>query len=158
MLSCTRVKVSVDCNLFRSKSHVNPISRLVEPIANAIEHGKAQRVDVWLERTTWSSSGDAPSELFYSVTESDGTGMSPEEVEDAIRFGAHRAKATTGEKLANYSHNVSARTSFLRRIASSVPCLTSHVGWLRVAAGIPWRSYCRRASAPRPASTFSRNL
>ena len=63
MQSCTPVQVTVDCNMFRGKTHVNPISRLVEPIANAIEHGKATRVDVALERT---SGCDTAPELYFS--------------------------------------------------------------------------------------------
>ena len=50
MASAGELAVTVDCNLFRGKTHVNPISRLLEPIANAIEHGRAERVDTVVER------------------------------------------------------------------------------------------------------------
>lgn len=107
------VAVTVDCNLFRGKTHVNPISRLVEPIANAIEHGKADRVDVRLERLQQVG-------LVFSVTEAGGAGMTPQEAEDAIRFGHHAAKASGSEKLANYSHNgigTKACLNFFSRLA-----------------------------------------
>ena len=156
MAEASECAVLVDCNLFRQKSHTNPISRLLEPIANgetdllcrsrrrsllksrpsphrlyrlvrllarpcssplsifnrlpcadtptrdppptAIEHGRAARVDVAMDRA--ESSG----ELCFSVTEHGGAGMTPLECEEAIRFGLHAAKpdATT---LHNYSHN-----------------------------------------------------
>ena len=90
------VAVTVDCNLFRGKTHVNPISRLLEPIANAIEHGRAPRVDVVVERLQGS--------MAFSVTEHGGAGMSPLDCEEAIRFGHHAAKADA-QALQNYSHN-----------------------------------------------------
>jgi hypothetical protein len=90
------VAVTVDCNLFRGKTHVNPISRLLEPIANAIEHGRASRVDVAVERLQ--------GELAFSVTEHGGAGMSPLDCEQAIRFGHHAAK-DDAQVLQNYSHN-----------------------------------------------------
>ena len=113
LLSST-VAVTVDCNLFRGKTHVNPVSRLVEPIANAIEHGKAEKVDVMMERA------GLPVGLVFSVTESGGVGMGAKEVADAIRFGHHAAKASGGETLANYSHNgigTKACLNFFSRLA-----------------------------------------
>ena len=90
------VAVTVDCNLFRGKTHVNPISRLLEPIANAIEHGRAARVDVTVEQLQ--------AEMVFAVTEHGGAGMSPLDCEEAIRFGHHAAKAEA-KTLQNYSHN-----------------------------------------------------
>jgi hypothetical protein len=90
------VAVTVDCNLFRGKTHVNPISRLLEPIANAIEHGRAERVDAAVERLE--------GELVFSVTEHNGAGMTALDCEEAIRFGHHAAKADA-KTLQNYSHN-----------------------------------------------------
>eukprot|EP01048_Picozoa_sp_COSAG05_P014621 COSAG05_NODE_1675_length_4295_cov_7.638465_4_plen_322_part_00 len=109
--SSTLVQVTVDCNLFRGKTHVNPISRLLEPIANAIEHGRAKRVDVALERLV----GD----LVFSVTEHDGAGMTPTDAEQAIVFGHHAAKRDA-QTLQNYSHNgigTKACLNFFSRLA-----------------------------------------
>jgi hypothetical protein len=64
----------------------------------AIEHGRAERVDVAMERVLDSS------ELCFHVTEHRGAGMSPKECELAIRFGMHAAKVDA-EALRNYSHN-----------------------------------------------------
>lgn len=107
----TLVQVTVDCNIFRGKTHVNPISRLLEPIANAIEHGRANRVDVVVERML--------GELVFSVTEHDGAGMSAEDAEQAIRFGHHAAKHDA-KTLQNYSHNgigTKACLNFFSRLA-----------------------------------------
>lgn len=90
------VAVTVDCNLFRGKTHVNPISRLLEPIANAIEHGRADRVDAVVERLQ--------GQLVFTVTEHGGAGMTALDCEEAIRFGHHAAK-DDAKTLHNYSHN-----------------------------------------------------
>jgi len=91
-----RVSVSIDCNAFKQKSHMNPISRLLEPIANALEHGQARGVDVRMERLE--------GELAYSVTETGGVGMGAAQCKSAIRFGRHAA-AAAAPTLANYSRN-----------------------------------------------------
>jgi hypothetical protein len=64
----------------------------------AIEHGRAERVDVVMERILDSS------ELCFHVTEQRGAGMTPKECEMATRFGMHAAK-TDAQVLRNYSHN-----------------------------------------------------
>lgn len=88
--------MTVDCNLFRGKTHVNPISRLLEPIANAIEHGRAERVDAVVERLE--------GKLSFAVTEHGGAGMTAVDCATAIRFGHHAAK-DDAKTLHNYSHN-----------------------------------------------------
>lgn len=47
---------------------------------------------------------EASGELCFHVTEHDGAGMTPEECEEAIRFGLHAAKKDA-TSLHNYSHN-----------------------------------------------------
>ena len=96
MASGGELAVTVDCNLFRGKTHVNPISRLLEPIANAIEHGRAERVDTTVERLE--------GKLTFAVTEHNGAGMTALDCEEAIRFGHHAAKADA-KVLHNYAHN-----------------------------------------------------
>eukprot|EP01043_Picozoa_sp_COSAG02_P044825 COSAG02_NODE_4039_length_5874_cov_4.662165_1_plen_276_part_00 len=96
MASGGELAVTVDCNLFRGKTHVNPISRLLEPIANAIEHGRAERVDTVVERVD--------GKLIFSITEHGGAGMTALDCEEAIRFGHHAAKHDA-KTLHNYSHN-----------------------------------------------------
>jgi hypothetical protein len=96
MASGGELAVTVDCNLFRGKTHVNPISRLLEPIANAIEHGRAERVDIAVERLE--------GKLTFAITEHGGAGMTAVDCELAIRFGHHAAKGDA-KTLHNYSHN-----------------------------------------------------
>lgn len=96
MASAGELAVTVDCNLFRGKTHVNPISRLLEPIANAIEHGRAERVDTVVERFE--------GKLTFAITEHGGAGMTALDCEEAIRFGHHAAK-DDAKTLHNYSHN-----------------------------------------------------
>ena len=53
MASAGELAVTVDCNLFRGKTHVNPISRLLEPIANAMGGRRFHRgVFIGIDRRT----------------------------------------------------------------------------------------------------------
>lgn len=86
--------VTAEDNLFDQKSHANPLARLMEIVANSVEHGGASHVALEFRRG------------FYSVTETNGAGLDYEGLFAAVgRFGGHQAREGTDVKLRHFSHN-----------------------------------------------------
>lgn len=72
--------VEVSDHLYDQKSHHNPLSCLMEIVANAVEHGKARHVDTLCRRG------------YFAVTETGGVGLDPEGLERSVcGFGSHKA-------------------------------------------------------------------
>eukprot|EP01050_Picozoa_sp_SAG11_P023194 SAG11_NODE_4595_length_1840_cov_1.291786_3_plen_120_part_00 len=86
--------VTAEDNLFDQKSHANPLARLMEIVANSVEHGGASRVAIEFRRG------------FFAVTETDGIGLDYEGLFAAVgRFGGHQARDGADVKLKHFSHN-----------------------------------------------------
>ena len=86
--------VTAEDNLFDQKSHANPLARLMEIVANSVEHGGASHVEIEFRRG------------FFSVTETDGIGLDYEGMVAAMgRFGGHRARTEGKVRLEGFSHN-----------------------------------------------------
>lgn len=86
--------VTAEDNLFDQKSHANPLARLMEIVANSVEHGGASHVAIEFRHG------------FFAVTETDGIGMDYEGLVAAMgKFGGHRARTGGIVRLEGFSHN-----------------------------------------------------
>ena len=86
--------VTAEDNLFDQKSHANPLARLMEIVANSVEHGAASRVALEFRHG------------FFAATETDGKGLDYEGLVGAMgRFGGHQARTDGEVRLAGFSHN-----------------------------------------------------
>eukprot|EP01047_Picozoa_sp_COSAG01_P031201 COSAG01_NODE_2204_length_8173_cov_4.803939_5_plen_1368_part_00 len=103
---CSRSQaVRVDDHLYDQKSHDNPLSCLMEIVANSVEHGQAHHVALEVERG------------YYAVTETGGLGLDGAGLKRATcSFGGHEpssdgggvaggASAAGTRRLAGFSHN-----------------------------------------------------